>query len=120
MKKYIHPLTSGLTPDNWKDKLNLADLDVDDLIEILKDMRTMENFGKKIGGFLKEVIKARCDDLEEFDGRKIYAEFVPGERVGNLNVELIEEEMGIEWVEEHRKDSTPFVTIQLTIKEEAE
>ena len=120
MKKYIHPLTAKLTPETWKDQLNLADLDVDDLIELLKDFRTMENFGKKLGGFLKEVIKARCDDLEEFDGRKVYAEFVHADRAGNLNVELIEEEMGEEWVEEHRKDSTSFVTIKLTLKEEAQ
>lgn len=118
MKKYVHPLTSGLTPDNWKDKLNLADLTVDDLLEILKDMRTMENFGKKLGGYLKEVLKARCDDLEEYDGRKIYAEFVPGNRAGNLDAELITEEMGEEWVETHRKPGSDFVTIKLTVKEE--
>ena len=118
MKKYTHSITKDLTPDNWKDKLNLADLTVDDLIELLKDMRTMENFGKKVGGFLKEVIKARCDDLEEFDGRKIFAEFVASERAGNLDIELIEEEMGEEWVESHRKPGSEFTTIKLTMKEE--
>ncbi len=119
MKKYIHPLTSSLTPDNWKDKINLDDMTVDDLVELLKDCRVMEAFGKKLGGFLKEVVKARCEGLEEYDGRKIYAEFVPGYREGNLDGDLVLEEMGEEWVEEHRKEGTPYITIQLTLKEDA-
>jgi hypothetical protein len=118
MKKYTHELTKDLTPDNWREKLNLDDLTVDDLIELLKDMRSMENFGKKLGGFLKEVIKARCKDMEEYDGRKIYALFTESFREGNLDMEVILEEMGEEWVESHRKDGTDFITIKLTEKEQ--
>lgn len=119
MKKYIHPLTSGLTPDNWKDKINLPDLSVDDLLELLKDMRNMENFSKKLGGFLKEVVKSRCEGLEEFDGRTVYAQFVPGFREGNLNVDLCTEAMGEEWVAEHRSEGTDYITIKLSLKEDA-
>jgi hypothetical protein len=117
MKKYTHPLTKDLTPDNWKDKLNLDDLSVDDLIELLKDLRAMENFGKKLGGFLKEVIKVRCEGQEEYEGRKLWAFFKEGYREGGLDVELITEEMGEEWVENHRKEGTEFVTIKLQDKE---
>ena len=119
MKKYVHPLTASLTPDNWKDKLNLAELTVDDLLELLKDCRSMENFGKKLGGFLKEVLKARCSDMDEFDGRKVYAEFVDSYRAGNLDDEAILEEMGEEWFEAHRKEGTEFITIKLSLKEDA-
>ncbi|MEE8598591.1 MAG: hypothetical protein V3S69_03640, partial [Dehalococcoidales bacterium] len=72
-----------------------------------------------LGGFLKEVVKARCEGMEEFDGRTVYAQFVPGYREGNLDVELIGEEMGIEWVENHRKEGTEFITIKLTLKEDS-
>ena len=119
MKKYTHPLTKDLTPDNWRDKINLPDMDVDDLIELLKDMRSMENFGKKLGNFLKEIIKARCEGMEDFDGRKLFALFTESTRLGNLDVEAIEEEMGAEWVATHRKGDTDFITIKLTEKEEA-
>ena len=115
-RKYKHPLTKELQPDNWKEKINLDDLTVDDLMEILFDMRKMEGLSKKIGGFLKEVIKARCKDMEEYDGRSIFAEFVPGYREGNLDTELILEEMGEDWVEDHRKEGTPFTTIKLKEK----
>ena len=120
MKKYVHPLTAGLTPENWKDKLNLNDLTVDDLLELLKDMRSMENFGKKLGGFLKEIIKARCEGMPEYDGRTIFALFNESHRDGNLDLDKITEEMGEEWVEDHRKEGSDFITIKLAMKEEGE
>lgn len=118
MKKYIHPRTKDLNPDNWKDKLNLDDLSVDDLLELMKDFKTMENFGKKVAGFLREIVQSRCEGLEEFDGRKTYTTFTPGFREGNLDVEKCTEEMGEEWVENHRKDGSNFTTVKITVKED--
>jgi len=118
MRKYKHELTKELTPDNWKEKLNLSALDVDDIVELLYDMRKMEGLGKKIGGFLKEVLRARTDD-EDYAGRMFDVLFKDGYREGNLDVDLITEEMGEEWVENHRKSGTDFVTIKLEEKEEA-
>lgn len=118
MKKYNHPLTKTLTPDNWQEKINLDALTVDDLIELLYDMRKMENFGKKLGGFLKEVIKVKCEGMPEFDGRRIFAEFSDSSRIGGLDEEAILEEMGEEWVENHRKPDSEFKVIKLKAKED--
>jgi len=117
MKKYNHALTKGLTPENWKEKVILEALSTDDIVDLLADMRAMENFGKKLGGFFKEVLKARCPDMEEYDSVHFFVQFKTTERVGGLNTELIQEEMGEDWVEEHRKDGSEFVTIKLQAKE---
>lgn len=118
MKKYNHALTKDLTPDNWQEKVNLDALTVDDLVDLLADMRKMEAFGKRLGGFLKEVIRTRCPDMDEYDSPHFVVTFNPQYRAGGLDTDRIMEEMGEEWVEEHRKEGTEFVTIKLIPKED--
>jgi hypothetical protein len=119
MKKYTHQLTKDLTPDNWKDKLNLAALSVDDLVDIFGDMKSMERFSKQIAGFLREVIDSRMPEGEdEYATPNFIIVRNFRERAGGLNRELIEEEMGEEWVADHCKPGTEYTELRITKNEE--
>lgn len=119
MKKYSHKLTKELTPDNWQDKLNPQALSVDDLMALLFDMRKMESLSKKIGGWLKEILKTRTD-CEDYDGDYFAVHFVDGYRQGGLDVDALTAEYGEDWIDKWRKEGTPYVTIKLDNKEEQE
>ena len=119
MKKYKSPYTKTLSPDNWKDNINPASLNLDEAIDLLSDFRAMEAFGKKVGGFLKEVVKSKMpvDDYGEgdYDNETFHVQVRIRTRVGGLNKPLILEEMGEEWVEEHSMEPTEYE--ELRIKE---
>ncbi len=119
MKKYDHPLTKTLTPDDWKDQLNLDQLSTDDLTTLLGDFKAMESFGKKVGGFMKELIKARMPEGEdEYDGPVFHIQRNHRVRAGGLDRDRITEDMGEEWVENYSKDPTEFDEIRITRIEE--
>lgn len=119
MKKYTHALTKDLTPDNWKDKLNLDALSLDDLVDIAGDLNSMEKFAKKVAGYLKEVIKTRMPD-DEYDSPSIHYVAVRTDRSrkNTLDEGKIAEEMGEEWVEDHRKPDIEYTELRLTRKAE--
>ena len=119
MKKYEHPLTKTLTPDNWKDELNLSALSLEDLSTLLGDFKAMEAFGKKVGGFIKEIVKGRMPEGEdEFDGPVFHIQRNHRFRAGGLDRDRIQEDMGEEWVEEYSKEGTEYDEIRVTRIEE--
>jgi hypothetical protein len=93
MKKYTSPLTKDLTPENWKEKLDLDNL--------------------SLGGYLKEIIKIKMPD-DEYDSINWHLERNERTRAGGLNKELIEEEMGEDWVAEHTKEPTEYTELRMT------
>ena len=115
MKKYVSPITAGLTPDNWKEKVNLADMSLDEMTDLWGDLKAMEALGKKVGGFMKEACKARLpDDETEFIGHHFQFELNDRYRKGGLDGDMILEEMGEAWVEDHSKEGTDYVEARLT------
>ena len=113
-RKYKSALTSKLTPDNWKDELNLPDLSLEDLTDLVGDFKSMEKLGKQLAGFLKEAIRARLPEDEDFyEGPHFAIQFNPRTRAGALNEDLIKEEMGEEWVEEHRKPPIEYTEMRV-------
>lgn len=115
MKKYISPLTSGLTPDNWQEKINLQDLSLDDLTDLLGDLKAMEALGKKVGGFVKEAVYGRMpEDVFEHATNNFAFVINDRTRAGGLNKEKILEEMGEDWVEEHSNPPTEYKELRMS------
>ena len=119
MKKYKHELTKELTPDNWQEKLNLAALSTDNLVDIFGDMKNMEKLGKKVAGYLREIINAKMPDGEdEYDSSYFHIQRNFRERAGSLDKELILEDMGEDWVADHTKEGTEYTELRITSIEE--
>lgn len=115
-RKYVSPLTSKLSPDNWKDKINLADMSLDELTDLLGDLKAMEKFGKQVGGFIKEAVYGRLPDGVTEHATSNFA-FAINERVraGGLDEEKITAEMGEDWVEEHRKPPIEYKELRMSV-----
>jgi len=116
MKKYTSPITATLTPDNWQEKINLADLSLDDALDLLGDLKAMEAFGKKIGGFMKQAVRAKMPDDEEepiYANERWQVAVNLRSRKGGLDEDKITEDMGTEWVEDHRKPPTEYEELRL-------
>ncbi len=115
MRKYVSPITSKLTPDNWQDQLNLKDLSLDDLTDLLGDLKAMEAFGKKVGGFIKEAVYGRMpDNVTEHTTPNFCFVINERTRAGSLNKEKILEDMGEEWVEEHTNAPTEYKELRMS------
>lgn len=118
MKKYTSPITAGLTSDNWEEKINLSSLSLDDMLDLLGDFKQMESMGKKLGGFMKEAVKSRMPEGEtEYESPQWIVQLNERSRAGNLDEVLITEEMGEDWVEEHRKPPVEYTELRLNRKE---
>jgi len=114
-RKYVSPITSKLTPDNWEDHINIAAMSLDELTDLLGDFKKMEAFGKKLGGFFKEAVKGKLPPGErEYVGT--HFQFVINERsrAGGLNKDLILEEMGEEWVADHSLPPIEYEELRLS------
>lgn len=119
MKRYTHALTDKLNPETWKEVLNLDALSQDDLVNIFGDMKAMESFSKKVAGFLREVIVSRMpEDEDEYDSSFFHIQRNYRERAGGLDKDLIIEDMGEDWVENHTKEPTEYVELRITRLEE--
>ncbi len=116
MKKYNSPLTAGITPDNWEEKINLSELSLDDMVDLLGDFKAMESMGKKLGGFMKEVVKARMPD-DEYENARWIAIKNQRSRKGGMNEERLTEDMGEDWVESYRKPNIEYEELRLSRKE---
>lgn len=115
-RKYTSKLTSTLTPDGWKDQLNLPKLSLDDLTDLVGDFKAMERFGKQLSGFLKEAIRARMPEGDDhYDGPNWAVQFNPRSRAGALDEEKITEEMGEDWVADHRKPTIEYVEMRVAV-----
>ncbi len=114
MKRYVSPLTKELTPDNWKDKVNLKSLSLDELTDLLGDLKAMEKFGKAVGGFIKEAVLARVPEGTTEYATANFA-FVLNDRVraGGLDEDKITTEMGEGWVEDHRKPPIEYTELRM-------
>lgn len=121
-KKYAHPLSKELNPDNWKDKINLKELTLEELIDLEGDMKQMEKLGKALGGFLKEAIRARMpEDETAWQGTVYWVEFSEGYRQGGLDKDKLLEDYGEEWLAGYTKEGTEFTTMRVRrIDEEGE
>lgn len=108
MKKYESPLTAGLTPDNWQEKINPKDLSLSDVSDLIGDFQSMFTFSKKMLGYMKEIARGKMGDDMEFVGP--HWELVRNfrTRAGGLNKELILDEMGEDWVIEHSKPEIEY------------
>lgn len=119
-RKYKSPLTSKLTPDNWKEELNLKELSLNDLTDLVGDFKSMEKLGKQLAGYLKEVIRAQIpEDEDSYAGPHFAIQFNDRVRSGALDEALITEEMGEEWVEGHRKDPIEYTEMRVSAVEAA-
>ncbi len=113
-RKYKSPLTSKLTPDNWKDELNLPALSLEDLTDLVGDFKAMEKMGKQLAGFLKEAIRARLPQAEDFfAGPHFEVQFNPRVRAGALDEAKCVEDMGEEWVEDRRKPPIEYTEMRV-------
>ncbi len=115
MKRYVSPLTQHLTPENWKDKLNLAELSLDGLTDLLGDLKAMEKFGKVLGGYIKEAVLARVPECTTEYATENFA-FVLNDRVrvGGLDEDKIRDEMGEVWVEDRRKPPIEYTELRMS------
>lgn len=113
-RKYKSSLTSKLTPDNWKEELNLREQSLEDLTDLVGDFKAMEKFGKQLAGYLKEVIRAKMPEDEDFfEGPHFAIQFNPRVRVGALDEDKIAEEMGDDWVADHRKPPIQYTEMRV-------
>ncbi len=115
MKKYISPMTASLTPDNWKELIQPTSMTLDETMALLKDLKTMEAFGKKVGGFLKEVVKGKMPEGEmEYVGTRFIVNLNDRSRSGGLDKDKILEEMGEAWCEDRMKPDIEYTEVRLT------
>lgn len=113
-RKYKSPLTSTLTPDNWEENLNLPELSLDDLTSLVGDFKQMEKFGKQLAGYLKEAITARMPEGEtEYAGPYFAVVFKDCSRAAALDEDVIKEEMGEDWLEDHRKPPIEYTEMRV-------
>jgi len=113
---YISEVTDRLTPDDWQEVLNPKALSLDEAVDILADCKSMEAFGKKLTGYMKQVVRSKMPDDEEepeYIGTHFSVHVNKRTRKGGLNEPLIIEEMGEDWVEEHRKPPTEYEEIRV-------
>ncbi len=116
MKKYRSPITKDLTPDGWKDKINLADMSLDAMTELLADLKIMEAMGKKIGGYMKEAVKARMPEGEmEYVGAHFIVNLKDCSRSGGLDGDKILSEMGEVWCEDRMKPDIEYTELRLSV-----
>ncbi len=116
MRKYISPITATLTPDNWEEKINLKDMSLDEMSELLWDLKKMESLGKKLGGYMKEACTARIPEgMMEHVGPRVGFVLNDRERAGSLDREKCIEEMGIVWVTGHSKPATEYVELRISL-----
>lgn len=111
MKKYTHALTAQLTPENWKDKLQLDALSLNEVADICGDLNQMEKFAKKLSGYLKEFLKAHMPE-DELDTEFWHLVRTERERAGGLDRDAILEEMGEDWIIDHSKESTEYTELR--------
>lgn len=114
-RKYKSTLTAAITPDNWKDSLNLPELSLDDLTDLVGDFKQMEKLGKQLAGYLKEAITARMPEGEtEYSGPHFMVQFNERCRAGALDEAKCLEDMGEDWIEDHRKDPIEYTEMRVT------
>ncbi len=119
-KKYTSTLTAKLTPEGWKEELNLSELSLNDLTDLVGDFKKMEKFGKQLSGFLKEAIRARIPEDEDFyQGPHWTVQFKDCSRVAALDEDKITEEMGEDWLEDHRKPPIEYTEMRVKAVEAA-
>ncbi len=113
-RKYVSPLTAKLTPDNWKDKVNLKDMSLEDVTNLLGDFKEMKKFATQMEGYFKEAAKAKLPEGEtEYIGAYFEFELTDRERAGGLDKDRVITDMGEDWYFERCKDPTEYVELRL-------
>lgn len=109
------PLTKKVTKDNWKDTINPAALSLDEAVDLYADFKAIEAAGKMIGGYLREIVRSKMPDAPEpvYVGTHYSVQVNYRSRAGGLNKELILEEMGEAWVEEHSLPPTEYEELRI-------
>ena len=119
MKKYISPLTAKLTPDTWQDQVNLKSMSLDEVTDLLGDFKAMKSFANQMEGYFKEAAKAKMPEGEtEYVGTHFMFELVERSRAGGLDKDIIMEEMGASWFEDHCKEPTEYMELRMKRVEE--
>ena len=115
--QHVSGITEDLNQDNWEELINPAKLSLDDAIDLLGDLKALEAFGKKVGGFVKEMVKAKMPEDEHdtpmYTGTNFEVKINQRTRAGGLNKPLILEEMGDDWVEEHSMPPTEYSEVRI-------
>ncbi len=115
MKKYRSELTKSLTPEGWQEQINLKDMSLDDMLDLLKDLKVMEAFGKKVGGYMKEAVKGRMPEgAVDYSGPRFIVAIEHVERKAGLDEGRLVDDMGEEWVEGYRKDPIEYDQLKLS------
>lgn len=106
--------TGKLKPGNWKEHVNPKDMSLEDALDALGDAKELKKFWTQMEGFLKEIVKSKMPEGEmEYVGHHFQVVLNERVRAGGLNKELIIEEMGEEWVEEHTNEPTEYLELRL-------
>jgi hypothetical protein len=114
MIKYVSPTTEHLTPEDWETQINLSSMTLDEMVDLLGDLKAMEAFGKKVGGYIKTAIITRMpEDEDEYATDNFFVMRNYRVRAGGLDKDLITEEMGEDWIEEHSKEPTEYAELRL-------
>ncbi len=114
-RKYVSPITAGLTPEGWQEKINLNNMTLDEMMDLWGDLKAMEAMGKRVGGYMKEACRVRLPDGEtEFIGTTFQFTVTPGSREAELSKEKCLEEFGQDWIDDHLKARIKFDVFRLT------
>lgn len=107
--------TDNLTSDNWQEKLQPKHMSLEDALDAFGDVKIQLSLYKKLEGFMKEVVKSKMPEGEtEYTGLHFMVVLNERSRAGGLNKELLTEEFGQDWIEEHSKEPTEYVEVRLT------
>lgn len=105
-------LPQGIDADNWREKLNLGDKSLDEIIDLLGDVKQQVKLYERMEGFLREALLARMPEgVMEYSTEAYMVQRTVGERVF-LDTGKVKEEMGEEWYQAHCK-VTPYEMVKL-------
>jgi len=108
-------LVQKMTPDNWHDYLKPKEMSLEDALDALGDVKALKSFYNQMEGFLKEVVTSKMPEGEtEYTGTHFAVVLNERVRAGGLNKELLTEEFGVEWIEEHSKEPTEYMELRLS------
>ena len=113
MPTNTHPLTAQLSLENFRELIQPHALSLDELVSILGDLKAMEKLAKEAKKYVRGLVDGRMrGGLSEYKGTHFEVTRTDRYRAGNLDKELIEEELGADWIHAHSHDGTNYTEIR--------